>query len=292
MEPDYNSSMYLTPADLNAVEDKIEELTIRIQDNLYEERRSPLRNIQVGDNLSGKILYLSFPRNLHTQITSTTEEDIIKVDSYNKITNIYSDTYNTKSVFIVFNRSYREMYAKATDLDASDNPYANMVRYEVPNNFGVVTEIDSTNPIYQYIKIYDDDTIIPDYVKKTWVANEIPFMQDIDNIEQGVANLGKYFTRPLGWITEREWFDNGKFYYEQTDFNVGIKGFSYIDINRWITDINLIDNEEIVVDGTYWNMDKSEYHWEGHTNWIDYDVQYDGHNIEHDGSKIQYKYLD
>lgn len=264
MEDNYESLMYLTLNDLNQIENKIEELTSLIQENIYDNQQSPLRNIQVGDDLSGKTLYLSFPKDSYEDITSSDVIFFIKAqDVLGLYYQLYNNLYKTISVRTfdeTTSSGFRNYYAYSKNINSNtNNPYLNNIRFKLPNDYGIVTEIDDESPFYQYVKIYDDETIIPNYEKKTWVLNEIPYMQDIDRIEQGIKNLGDYFTKPKGWITTKDWIKTNTID-DRSDYGVGSKGFSYIDINRWIHNLNLIDEKDMD-NITIWNTNKTQYYW-------------------------------
>ena len=90
-----------------------------------------------------------------------------------------------------------------------------------------------------------DKTSIPSFNPKTWVINEFPYIQEIDRIERGVDNLGYYYYKPEEWETTKIWIPEGNTQEIK-------KGFSYKDINRWIVNMNLI--EQIKDDNsTIWN---------------------------------------
>ncbi len=91
---EYSANIYLTPNDLNNIEDIIENITNEVQEKIFDNTQSPLRNIQVGDNLSGKTLYLSFPRDSYENITSSTRTEIITIDSNTRIAYIYDSACN------------------------------------------------------------------------------------------------------------------------------------------------------------------------------------------------------
>lgn len=255
MNNDYNADMYLTPTDLNNIENKIEETTEKIRNKIYNNTSSSLRNIQVGDDLSGKTLYLSFPRDSYNNITNTTRTVVITVSSDKRIYYIYSNS--KRYIAVSYKGTGYYIYAKN---DNVINPYLNSIRFKLPNDFGVVTAVDNQDTFYQYVKIYNNENIIPNYVKKQWETNEIPYIQHIDNIEQGVENIGKYCAKPLGWSTTRNWIKTSSIE-DRSDYGVGNKGFSYRDINRWINNLNLIDNVDME-NGTFWNTNKTKYHWE------------------------------
>lgn len=261
MNSNYSADIYLTPNDLNQVENKIEELTNKVQEKIYENQQSSLRNIEVGDDLSGKTLYLSFPRESYNYIPENSV-DLITSDNNISIT-AQTQTNDAKLVYMYYEGYEFIMYGRRGEThplyDNTDNPYLNFIRFKLPDDFGTVTFINSEYSLYQYIKIYDNENIIPEYIKKTWTINEIPYIQAIDNIEQGVKNLGDYFTKPLGWITTKEWIKTNTIT-GSSDYGVGSKGFSYQDINRWINNLKLLDNVDIE-SGTFWNTNKTEYIW-------------------------------
>lgn len=288
MEDNYESLMYLTPNDLNLIENKIEELTNFIRENIYDNQQSPLRNIQVGDDLSGKTLYLSFPKDSYEDITNENKTIIVTMDdSTKRIAYLYTpNDYNRRYIYVRTAGLSYYIYAENKNLP---NPYLNNVRFRLPNDYGTVTEVNENDQFYQYIKIYDDETIIPNYEKKTWVLNEIPYMQDIDRIEQGIKNLGDYFTKPKGWITTKDWLKTNTID-DRSDYGVGSKGFSYIDINRWINNLNLIEQEDME-NATVWNTNKSEYYWDGDVNYKLAKVTYDNKKIQYGGEDIHYKYI-
>lgn len=108
---------------------------------------------------------------------------------------------------------------------------------------------EDLNQIEQRISDLTDDlaeiTSIPSFVPKTWVVNEFPYIQEIDRIERGVDNLGYYYYKPQNWETTKIWIPKGNTQEIK-------KGFSYQDINRWLFNMNLID--EIKDDNsTIWN---------------------------------------
>lgn len=251
----YNANIYLTPTDLNDIENMVEDITNDIQEKIFDNTQSSLRNIQVGDNLSGKTLYLSFPRDTYESINNTTRVDLITIDTNTRIAYIYNN--NKKYVYIKYNVIDYFIYAKD---DNSFNPYLNFVRVKLPYNFGTVTEIDSSDDLFQYIKIYDNENIIPNYVKNTYSANDLPTMKQIDNIEQGIKNISDYYYRPSGFIGAREWLGTAELGADN-NYGVGIKNISYQDLNRWTNNLNLIDFDDIDM-MCIWNSDISNISWD------------------------------
>ena len=251
----YNANIYLTPANLNDIEDMIADITQDVQDNIFEGMNSPLENIQVGDNLSGKTLYLSFPRNSYEYIDNSTEINIITTDNNYEISYIYNN--NKHSVYITYNGVKYFIYAKN---ELSLNPYLNFVRYKIPNDFGNVISINSSSPLYQYIGVYENENIIPDYVKHVYHDNDVITMRQIDNLENGIKNIGYYYYKPIEFVGNREWLKTAELG-KNNDYNLTMQNISYLDLNRWIIDLSSVnfDNLEQM---TFWNSEVSEIDWE------------------------------
>ena len=101
---------------------------------------------------------------------------------------------------------------------------------------------------------------IPTFNKKIWVLNELPYVQEIARIEDGIKSIGYNFYEPEGWQTTKEWITPDNLY--------PIKSFDYRDYNRWLTDLELIENAQgellTLWNGTSqieWNLTSDE-EWE------------------------------
>lgn len=102
----------------------------------------------------------------------------------------------------------------------------------------------------------------PTFSKKTWVINEFPYIQEIDRIERGIDNLQKYWYKPEGWIESKIWLTGNETQQVR-------KSFSYLDINRWINNMDII--EQVIGDNTtIWNV-QSNINWnqESDIDWSD-----------------------
>lgn len=263
---EYNANIYLTPTDLNNIEDMVEDITNEVQERIFDNAQSSLRNIQVGDDLSGKTLYLSFPRDAYENITSSDRTELIKTDLYNA--RIAYRKHNTVSdIYVGYGPTAYYIYAKN---DGAFNPYLNFVRYKLPYDFGTVTEINSNDDLFQYIKIYDDENVIPNYVKNTYNINDVPTMKQIDNIENGIKNIGYYYYKPVGFVGNREWLGTAELG-KSNIYGTNMQNISYIDLNRWLTNLQAIDFNNLDK-LTIWNSDISEIDWneENETEWEEY----------------------
>lgn len=104
------------------------------------------------------------------------------------------------------------------------------------------------NQIEAKIKEYTDKVSqvinIPSFEQKTWVKNELPYIQEIGRIEKAIYNLGEYYNKPKGWLPTKEWITEENKY--------PIKAFDYRDWNRWVNNLNLFE-VDIVLTDTIWN---------------------------------------
>lgn len=276
MSNNYNANIYLTTNDLNNVEERIEELTEDIREKVFDNTNAYLRNIQVGDDLGGKTLYLSFPRTSYEDISieDTVDKIIIVTDSDSRVSYRYYTESDIKGIVVYYKTESsvfmgKYLYACYT---TKINPHLNMVRIKLPQGFGKATSVDITNPFYQYVKIYDE-SVIPNYTKHRWYDGEILTMQKIDNIEQGVKNIGFYYEKPNGWLNEKEWLGINTIYaYAITNYGVGIKTISYQDLNRWYNNLELINFDDLD-NMTIWNAknDITQLSWneDSDIEWID-----------------------
>ena len=80
-------------------------------------------------------------------------------------------------------------------------------------------------------KVDLSDTSKYDITMVEYELNDFPYVEDIDKIERNIMNLGYDYFQPPGYIENKIWKDREENVY---------KSFSYQDINRIITDINLL----------------------------------------------------
>ena len=121
-------------------------------------------NIEIGDNLNNIKLQFNIPENIETDFTQMPEKTIIKVDDnryvkehYNTITGygmcyivsvFYPDTDEEENSF-----TEHIVFAKPSKGDV----FTNLSEFQLPSNFGIVTQIDNTSNIYEYI--FNEDEI-------------------------------------------------------------------------------------------------------------------------------------
>lgn len=256
MFDNYNNNMYLKTSDLNAIENDIETITNSIQEEIFENQSSSLRNIRVGDNLSNKTLYLSFPRDAYEDIDNTIHNEIVTVDENTRISYIHSTNNNQRYIYVRYKGKSYYLYSKN---NSANDPYLNYARTKLPADFGVVDSINDTDIFYQYIKIYDNEYTMPNYNKHVWSDDEVLSMQKMDNLENGIKNIGYYYYKPVGWQTDREWLGTNKIG-TTTRYGVNIQNLSYQDLNRWVNNLSLI-NFNNLDELTIWNSNITQLQW-------------------------------
>ena len=65
------------------------------------------------------------------------------------------------------------------------------------------------------------------YTDKNWTENDFLIYTYLNNIEDGINNLAEGYFKPYGWQNKKIWTKG--------------MSFSYRDVNRWITNLNLIE---------------------------------------------------
>lgn len=75
---------------------------------------------------------------------------------------------------------------------------------------------------------------IPKFVKNNWKMNDFVYIEKVDKIEKAIESLKEFFFKPDGWITSKVWIEDLE--------NIKIKSFSYIDINRWLSNLSVIES--------------------------------------------------
>ena len=225
-----------------------------------------LRNIKIGDRLSDKILFLNFPWESYENITNTKLKKIIIVDNENDIQ--YEKNTNNSRRWIAYRYEQdKTNYILYSKYDSEINNGFNYIRYKLPKGMGIVTSINNTDIFYPYIKIKDNEYKLLKYNKKTWIDNEIPYLQYIDNIEEGINNVAKIFYIPNEYES-KEWTTTGYYGIGVNDYGLAQKPISEKDFERWNKNIELLEsafdsffNIWNIISYINWN-EESQFEWE------------------------------
>lgn len=254
-------SDYLTKDLLNDIESKVYSLH-----KLYREKfglsETSLRNVQVGDDLSNRIVYLNFPWESYENISI--EKIFITIDENNFLCSRLNATSTGKYIAYKYLEHYNFLYYKYDD---STNNLYNYIRFRLPKDYGKVTSINESDSFFSCVKICDSKYQLQEYNKKVWVANEIPYLQYIDNIEEGINNVAKILFEPADY-EYKEWTTRGYYGISDSDYGLAQKPISDSDFERWNRNIELLKD---VINGNYiiWNVvsyinwnENSDYEWE------------------------------
>lgn len=254
-------SDYLSKDILNDIENKVSNLH-----KLYREKfgltETSLRNVQIGDDLSDRTLFLTFPRESYENIS--TEKSFITIDENNFLCSRSNATSTAKYIAYKYLEHYNFLYYK---YDNSINNLYNYIRFRLPKDYGRVTSIDESDSFFSYVKISGSKYHLLEYNKKIWIDNEIPYLQYIDNIEEGINNVANILFKPDDY-EYKEWTTVGYYEISDSDYGLAQKPISTSDFDRWNKNIELLEeiinnNYNIwnVVSYIKWNED-SDYEWE------------------------------
>lgn len=126
---------------------------------------------------------------------------------------------------------------------------------------------------------------MPSFDKKTWVINEFPFIQEISRIEDSIEAIGEWYYKPNMWLPRKIWITPDNLY--------PIKSFDYNDWNRWVNNLQLIENSfgEAL---TLWNGTSqiiwdtpSEYEWIDASTYITHDVLYNNEPVLYNDNTVR-----
>ncbi|MBR1653633.1 MAG: hypothetical protein IJ690_01580 [Clostridia bacterium] len=181
----------------------------------YPFQRMTRRNVQIGDDLSGKTLHFEFPSNLYNQIINDVgggQADILVTDEGNAIIE-YVNTSN--SVATVSINEWMDMLYYANT--STSEVYTNLTEVQLSNDFGVVTEINNLSAL-QYIYIEDEGL---EYKLGDFLTSNILQLLE-NNLKQINDIIDTSFEK-------RDW------YY--------LSVITYEDINRWSILLNIAYDE-------------------------------------------------
>lgn len=127
-------------------------------DEIKEVEVISYRNIEVGDDLSGKTLYFNFPDNLYSSYVDDSfyYKDIINTEGC-YIKNHTSTTNNITWIILWPESIGATLYT--AQKNGSNYIVSKLDNILLPNNAGVVTKLNKTDPAYQYFKIAESSTI-------------------------------------------------------------------------------------------------------------------------------------
>lgn len=275
----------LTKEMLNEIENAVEELHTYFREK-YNTTETNLKNIEVGDVLNWKTLYLDYPWESHEHVTNSFENPKHFVETttsgVSENDKMYISNFKLEGSYAQISyfyylyeasgslETYFQIYYKPTE---EVNQTKNFNRIILPKFFGKVTSIDTTDYFYSKTKIKTDEMKLLAYTKKTWVDNEIPWIQQIDNIEEGINNVAKMVYEPVGY-QYKEWLTTGQYSHNfNTDLIIGNAGLgqkpiSENDFERWKLNINLLkDAMDVIIN--IWNVvsyinwnEESQFEWE------------------------------
>ena len=179
------------------------------------------RKIRVGDDLSGVTIYMeydgiaaynSLPSQNYRNIIIETANNHIRESVYGS----YSEWYKT---LCTEDNQYLFKYYYF-DYMAGKYPETNLKEFKLPDNFGVVTNIDENSYFYQRIRIKTHE--IETKTRGSFLyANEL---KEVDDTLQEVCS------QLLLDYEHKNWYD--------------LSIISYRDINRWCKAINKIETLE------------------------------------------------
>lgn len=256
---------YLTVDMLNDIENKVLNLH-KLFIERFGDLETKLRNVEVGDNLNSKTLFLSFPWESYKSITNNELKKIITLDSGNDIQYL-NKTTNLRYWIAYYYKKEKTNCILYSKYDNKINNDFNYIRYRLPRDIGKVISVDETDIFYSCIRIRDNETKKLKYIPKKWVINEIPYLQYIDNIEEGINEIAELFYKPAGY-QYKEWTTTGYYNIKESDYGLAQKPISSRDFDRWERNIKLLEeafasfyNVWNVVSYIDWNED-SQFEWE------------------------------
>lgn len=214
LKEDWTSQDIFTYSDMNSILAQLYEVDTRLSIS-YPFKRTARRNIQLGDDLSGKTLELEFPSNLYNRIISDVgggQANILATDEGNALIEYVNTNNNIATVSV---NSWMDMLYYANI--STSEVYTNLTEVQLPNDFGVVTEINDLSAL-QYIYIYEEDL---EYKLGDFLTSNI--LQLLENNLEQINNIVDTSFKKRDW------------YY--------LSVITYEDINRWSILLNIAYDE-------------------------------------------------
>lgn len=254
--------IYLTKEMLQQIEDKIEALHKKFREK-FNTTETTLRNLQVGDYFGNQKLYFDFDNFIYFE-NEEENTNIIETDDKYKMY-YYSKTLSKPTRYYIY---LEDGDNRISVLGVISDVIINRNGFNTNGN-SKVTSIKSDEDAFKSIKIKDDRYKLLAYTKKNWVDNEFPYMQYIDNIEEGINDVAETFYAPTGF-DYKPWILKGNISnYNSAETNgLSQKTISEDDFVRWNKNIDLLEKafDDII---NIWNLisyinwnEESQFEWE------------------------------
>lgn len=101
---------------------------------------------------------------------------------------------------------------------------------------------------------------LPSYSKTVWNLNDLPYFENVDEIEDSIKRITDYIYVPKGFVYKQWWDSNIDYLY---------KSFSWGDYQRWLNNLKLIqkmkEENPTLWNGIsffYWNEENKNDDWE------------------------------
>lgn len=174
------------------------------------------RNIQIGDDLSGKTIYLEFPDDLYEDILEDVaggQANVLETSSHSIIE--YTNLMNSVST-VSIDTWMDMMYYANTD---TSEVYSNITEIQLSDDFGIVTSINSSMAAFQYIFIVETDNI--EMKRGDFLTAEL-----LQKVENNIERLAKITDTNF---RQRNWYH--------------LSVFTFEDVNRWAAALNIVYNK-------------------------------------------------
>lgn len=211
LKEDWSNQDILTYNDIDDILDMLDKIDTRLSIS-YPFPKTVKRNIQVGDNLSGKTLYLELPDNLFNRIildVGSGQGNILVTDEGNSLIEYVNATNNVATVSI---NSWMDMLYYANT--STSEVYTNLSQVQLPEDFGIITELNNLSAL-QYIYIIDEGL---EYKLGDFLTSEV--LQKIENNLEILASIVNTSFEKRNW------------YY--------LSVITFEDVKRWCIFLNIV----------------------------------------------------
>lgn len=199
------------------------------------------RNIQVGDDLSGKTIYFEFPDDFYDSILNDVaggQSNVITTSSHSILE--YSNIYN--SVATVSKDSWMNtIYYANTD---TAEVYSNLTEITLESDWGKVTSINENLSAYNYIYIYETEIIKKNH-------GDFLYAEDLQRIEDNIEIIAQCVNTSF---KKRNWYCLSVITYEDINRWSIILNYAYEIIFEDSTNIVTEDEELLITEDDYYIM--------------------------------------